>query len=126
MTRKIFFILILLLFCFTNLAFAWPGKVVRVLDGDRIVVLNNKKQQVKIRLYGIDTPEKRQAFGKAAKMFTASLVGNKELEVKSITQDRYNRTVAILYFGNKCLNHELVSKQLRLGLSALLYFQKAL
>jgi hypothetical protein len=100
-------------------------------DGDRrnlltIVVLNGQNKQIKIRLYGIDTSEKRQAFGKSAKMFTASLVGNKEVEVKSITQDRYNRTVAIVYFGNKSLNHELVSKRLRLGLSALLYFQKAL
>lgn len=109
MTRKIFFIHILLLFCFTNLAFAWHSKVIRVVDGDTIVILNKQNKQVKIRLYGVDTPEKRQAFGQKAKQFTANLVWKKQVEVKPVTQDRYGRTVGIVYVGNKCLNQELVA-----------------
>jgi len=109
MIRIQFSMLIFLLFCFTNLAFAWHGKVIRISDGDTIVVLTDQRQQVKVRLYGVDTPEKRQAFGKAAKKFTARLVGNKMVEVKPVTQDRYGRTVGIVYVGDKCLNQELVA-----------------
>ena len=50
---------------------AWEGKVVEIADGDTITVLQDRKQ-VKIRLYGIDTPEKGQAFGKAAKKYGSS------------------------------------------------------
>ena len=39
------------------------GKVVHVADGDTITVLDNTHIQHKIRLTGIDAPEKRQAFG---------------------------------------------------------------
>ena len=73
MTRKFIFLFLLALLYATS-AFAWQGKVIRIVDGDTIVVLNNQNQQVKIRLYGIDTPEKRQAFGQKAKQFTANLV----------------------------------------------------
>ena len=43
-------------------------------DGDTITVLRNK-EQIKIRLYGIDIPEKRQTFGTKAKRFTSSMAG---------------------------------------------------
>ena len=61
---------------FPCLTWAWSGKVVGVADGDTITVLRNKKQ-VKIRLYGIDTPERGQAFGKKAKQFTSDMVFGK-------------------------------------------------
>ena len=67
--RKILFCL-LLLFIFSPELWAWSGKVVGVSDGDTITVLHNGKG-VKIRLYGVDTPEKRQAFWKKAKKFTS-------------------------------------------------------
>jgi micrococcal nuclease len=53
--------------------FAWEGKVVSVTDGDTIKALKAGKQ-VKIRLAAIDTPEKGQPYGQAAKKFTANLV----------------------------------------------------
>lgn len=40
------------------------GNVVRITDGDTVVVLNANKVQYKIRLMGIDAPEKKQAYGK--------------------------------------------------------------
>ena len=46
--------------------YAWTGKVVGVADGDTVTVLHDR-QMVKIRLHGIDTPEKEQAYGNAAK-----------------------------------------------------------
>ncbi|MFP3871001.1 MAG: thermonuclease family protein [Syntrophobacteria bacterium] len=90
-------------FCLTLIAFAtlpfsvwaWSGKVIGVADGDTITVLHGKQQE-KIRLYGIDCPEKRQAFGNEGRRFTSHLVLGKTVEVHRVTCDRYGSTVAIL------------------------------
>ncbi|BHH83765.1 thermonuclease family protein [Desulforhopalus sp. 52FAK] len=59
---------------------ALTGKVISVADGDTITILDSSRRQHKIRLYGIDTPEKKQAFGKAAKKYTSPLpIRNKQL-----------------------------------------------
>jgi endonuclease YncB( thermonuclease family) len=59
-----------------SFVFAWYGNVVGVTDGDTVKVLHNS-QQVKIRLYGIDALEKKQAFGQKARQFTADMVAAK-------------------------------------------------
>jgi len=86
---------------------SWTGKVVSVADGDTITALNNGKSE-RIRLYGIDTPEKRQAFGKKAKQFTSSMVFGKTIEVKIKDIDRYGRTVALVYVDGESLNEALI------------------
>ena len=88
-------------------AFAWTGQVVAVSDGDTIKVLHDGQQE-KIRLYGVDTPEKKQAFGQKAKIFTASMVAGKVVDVEPVDQDRYGRTVGIVTVGGLNLNEELV------------------
>jgi len=75
------------------LAFAWQGKVVNVADGDTITVLRDGGSQVKVRLYGIDTPEKGQDFGQKARDLTAAMIAGRSVEVKEIDTDRYGRTV---------------------------------
>ena len=98
-------VLILLL---PTLALAWTGKAVHITDGDTIKVLRGK-EQVKIRLYGIDCPERRQPFGRRASQFTAELVGNEMVEVRPIELDRYGRTVAqIILMDGRNLSEELV------------------
>ena len=74
------------------------GKVVGVADGDTITVLQNSKQY-KIRLYGIDTPEKKQDFGQKAKQFTSSMVFKQHVKVVVYDTDRYGRTVGVVYIG---------------------------
>jgi len=78
-----------------------------VADGDTITVLQNSKQY-KIRLYGIDTPEKKQDFGQKAKKFTSDMVFNKNVEVTPIDIDRYKRIVGMVYINGICLNEELI------------------
>jgi len=85
----------------------WIGKVVGVSDGDTITVLHDGIAE-KIRLYGIDCPEKRQAFGKRAKKFTSSMVFGRIVEARPITTDRYGRTIAWIYVDGACLNEELL------------------
>jgi len=92
-------------------AWAWSGKVIGVADGDTITVLHNKHPE-KIRLYGIDCPEKRQPFGKRAKQFTSELVFGKVVEVEPVTVDRYGRTVAFVQVENVLVNEELIREGL--------------
>jgi endonuclease YncB( thermonuclease family) len=69
------------------------GLVVAVSDGDTITVLDESKQQHKIRLMGIDAPEKKQAYGQRSKESLSELVYMKEVEVTWSKHDRYGRTV---------------------------------
>lgn len=100
-------ILLLVTFFYAPQAFAWPGQVVSVTDGDTIKVLQDGRE-TKIRLYGVDTPEKKMAFGQKAKDFTASMVAGKVVEVEPVDQDRYGRTVGIVTVAGRNLNEELV------------------
>lgn len=86
---------------------AWSGKCVGVSDGDTIRVMYLGKPQ-KIRLFGVDCPEKGQDFGERARQFTASLVFGKEASVRPVTRDPYGRVVAWVSVDNVSLNHELV------------------
>src|SRR3989449_10655715 len=75
-------------------AFAdFSGRVVGVSDGDTIKVMHNGKAE-KIRLHGIDCPEKAQPFGTKAKQFTSAMVFGKAVTVQVIDMDRYGRSVA--------------------------------
>ena len=112
--KKGFSIVLLAVLCFLLLpypALGWSGKVIGVADGDTITVLRDKQPQ-KIRLYGIDCPEKRQPFGKRAKQFTSELVFGKVVEVEPVAIDRYGRTVAFVKVENISVNEELIKEGL--------------
>ena len=89
-------------------ALAWSGKVIGIANGDTITVLRDKKH-VRIRLYGIDCPERYQAFSKKAKQFTSDMVFGKVVEVEPVDEDRYGRTVALVSVFKRLVNEELVS-----------------
>lgn len=69
------------------------GQVVGVADGDTVTVLDANKVQHKVRLSGIDAPEKKQAFGQRAKDSLSDLVFNKQVSVETDKKDRYRREV---------------------------------
>lgn len=69
------------------------GRVVGVSDGDTITLLDATKTQHKIRVAGIDAPEKRQAFGQVSKETLSHLVFNKEVDIEWTKIDRYKRIV---------------------------------
>jgi len=86
----------------------FSGKVVGVIDGDTIDVMHLGKAE-RVRLYGVDSPEKNQAFGTKAKQFTSDQVFGKEVRVVVRDTDRYGRTVGDVFLpGGKRLNEELV------------------
>lgn len=86
------------------------GRVVGVSDGDTLTVLNSSNQQFKIRLSGIDAPEKRQPFGSRAKDSLREMVFNKQVVVESSKQDRYGRKVGKVRQDGMDVNLEQVKK----------------
>ena len=86
---------------------AFKAKVIAISDGDTITVLKDKRQ-FKIRLHGIDSPEKGQAFGNKAKQFTSDMVFGKTVTIKPTDTDRYGRTVAWVFVDGNNLNEEIV------------------
>lgn len=69
------------------------GIVVGVADGDTITLLDSATVQHKIRLAGIDAPERRQAFGEKAKQSLSALVYRQNVVVDFKKKDRYGRIV---------------------------------
>ncbi len=113
----------LLLAAPTAFADTLTGKVVNVVDGDSITVLDNTNTQHRIRLQGIDAPERKQAFGNASRKHLATLVAGKEVTVKWDKRDRYRRIVGFVIVDGKDIN--LV--QLKVGMAWFYrYYQKEL
>jgi endonuclease YncB( thermonuclease family) len=84
------------------------GTVISVTDGDSITVLKEDKTSIKIRLEGIDCPETKQDFGTKAKQATSQLCFGKKVRVVKTGEDRYKRTLAMVYVGDLCVNEELI------------------
>ena len=107
--RLLFVLAIILLASVSLAAEPYQAKVVGISDGDTITVLHNGQGE-KIRLYGIDTPERRQAFGNKAKQFTSDQVFGKTVTVIPMDTDRYGRTVGMVYpaSGTESLNEAIV------------------
>ena len=69
------------------------GRVVGVADGDTVTVLDASRQQHKIRLMGIDAPEKRMPYGNRSKQSLSDLIFDRQVQVEYNKKDRYGRTV---------------------------------
>jgi endonuclease YncB( thermonuclease family) len=89
------------------------GQVVGVSDGDTLTLLDANRTQHKIRLAGIDAPEKAQAFGQASKKSLSDLVYRKQVTVYWDKTDRYQRTL-----GKVTLNEQdICLEQVKRGMA---------
>jgi len=88
-----------LLLAFPSLAIAgvFEGTVVKIADGDTITVLDSDKVQHRVRIAGIDAPEKGQSFGNASRKRMSELVARKEVRVEFNKHDRYGRIVGKVF-----------------------------
>ncbi len=92
--RKKFLLLFFAFIVIPSLAFAdFTGLCTAVKDGDTIVVLIDNHIPVKVRLHGIDAPEMKQPFGKAAKRYASTLVYHRIVTVREEGTDKYGRTL---------------------------------
>lgn len=108
--RILFVCVVVFLLCPLGETAEDPGraKVVKVIDGDSLLV-RYQGRSLRVRLWGVDTPEYDQDSARSAKQYTANLVlkGWVELEVKD--WDKYGRMVALVTTEQqKCVNEELV------------------
>ena len=101
--RKALVCLLLALACTAN-AETITGRVVGVADGDTITVLDADKVQHKIRLAGIDAPEKKQPFGNRSKESLSDLAYNKTVEVETSKSDRYGRQIGKVLVNGRDIN----------------------
>lgn len=81
-----------------------------VADGDTVTVLDADKVQHKIRLSGIDAPEKKQPFGQRSKESLSDLVFNKNVMVDTNKKDRYGREVGKVLVNGMDANLEQVTR----------------
>ena len=84
------------------------GKVVSVADGDTVTVLDADRVQHKIRLSGIDAPERSQAFGRRSKEHLASLVAGRQVAVEADKTDRFGRSVGKILLEGRDINLAMV------------------
>ena len=84
------------------------GKIVSIADGDTCTLLDASKVQHKIRLNGIDAPEKKQAFGTKAKEALGEKIHEKEVRVEWSKKDRYGRILGDVYLGDRHINREMI------------------
>ena len=84
------------------------GKVVSIADGDTLTLLNATREQVKVRLAEIDTPERAQPWGSRARQALSDQVFGEVVRVEVIDIDRYGRTVGRVYLDGQDINRELV------------------
>lgn len=105
---KVVFTLLLLMLSTTVKAEYLIARVVGVLDGDTIEVLDQEKNRYKVRLAQIDAPEKTQPFGNKSKEYLSDLIYKKEVTLNWQQKDRYNRLLAIVRIDKKNVNYEMV------------------
>ena len=78
--------------------------MVKVTDGDTVHVLDQSKTKHKIRLGGIDAPERKQAFGQKSKQNLSGLITGKNIEVEYDKRDRYGRIIGKLIYQGRDVN----------------------
>ena len=93
------------------------GRVVSVADGDTVTVLDADKNQHKIRVAGIDAPEKKQAFGQRSKESMSYLVFGKDVVVVADKHDRYGRLVGKVMVADPSCRARSCPKTLDAGLA---------
>ena len=92
-------LLLIVALAFPLPAYAWPGTVLDVHDGDRMIVapMGDVRTPLKIRLYGIDAPELEQKGGPQSRDHLLSLVRpGQDVEVIKMSTDKYGRSVALV------------------------------
>jgi endonuclease YncB( thermonuclease family) len=92
----------------TALAEEFTGKIVSVSEGDLLTLLHKGKPE-RVRLHGIDCPERRQPFGKQAKRFTSQFVYGKTVTVTVFGLNRSGQAIGEVSLSDgRVLNQELL------------------
>ena len=91
--RQVLIILCLSLIPVSLWANTLQGKVVKVADGDTITIVDDLGEKHRIRLAGIDAPEKNQPYGDISTQGLNKLVSGKTVTIEYEKRDRYKRII---------------------------------
>lgn len=86
----------------------FTGHVISVADGDTVTVSNGRSQHLRIRLAGIDAPERGQPFGKHSADNLSKLIRRQEVLIRWDKKDRYGRLVGVVMHRGQDINLEQV------------------
>jgi endonuclease YncB( thermonuclease family) len=127
MTHKLIYKILILLTLFTSSCHSKSGerknqknneyisgKVVRILDGDTYDLLIDGSQTIRIRMEGIDAPEKGMPFYKVSKNYLGKLCFGKQVKFKSSGKDIHDRNLGFTYLDD---GTELCHEMIRAGLA---------
>ncbi|MDO4937050.1 MAG: thermonuclease family protein [Sutterellaceae bacterium] len=87
----------------------FKATVVKVYDGDAILVQRDTGHQIKLRILAIDAPERRQAYGGQAHAYLQERLLGKEVMVESIETDAYQRWVSRVYLDGLDIGQEMIT-----------------
>lgn len=96
-------------FCFAE---DYVGRIVGVMDGDTVDLLTDSKELIRVRLSGIDAPEKKQAFGNVAKKALSDLTFNRRVVIAGHKRDRWRRLVGKVMVSGTDANLQMVKRGL--------------
>lgn len=109
MLKKLLFASSIFISPFIASADSFEGRVVNVLDGDTVQVLRQDNTNVRVRLYGIDAPEKDQPWGQQSKKYLIEAVASKAVSVTGDVHDKYGRFLGTLWLKGKDVNASMVA-----------------
>lgn len=84
------------------------GLVIKIIDGDTFDLLTKNKQTIRVRMNGIDCPERKQDFYKAAKDALANYIFKKQVRLIMMGHDRNKRTIAMVYCNEVNINLAMI------------------
>jgi endonuclease YncB( thermonuclease family) len=84
------------------------GHVVRVIDGDTLVMLDDSGERHTLRLAGIDAPEKGMPYGLSSKNTLITWLDGEEVTAQIAKNDRYGRKIATVVHQGRDINLALL------------------
>lgn len=92
------------------------GTVRAVYDGDTVLLATREKSRLKVRLYGIDAPETKkpdrpgQPYGDLSRQTLKQKIIGRRVAAEIVDIDQYQRAVAVIRYGERDINREMVAE----------------
>tara|TARA_B100000795_G_C22791512_1_gene437187 strand:+ start:1926 stop:2474 length:549 start_codon:yes stop_codon:yes gene_type:complete len=110
--------IIIILFLISTYTFAdFDAEVINIVDGDTIDVLDSRGEKLRIRLLGIDAPEKNQPFGKESMLYLKKIVNGKSVRIisksdnnKPYTLGFYKRIIGKITLNTNDVNLKMIKE----------------
>jgi micrococcal nuclease len=84
------------------------GKAIKIVDGDTFDLLTEEKKTLRIRMNGIDCPERKQDYYQAAKNALSNYIFNKEVSLVTNGHDRNKRVIATIFCNGENINLAMI------------------